>query len=154
MVAMHEASRDMALHGEGAIINISSAAASRSIPGLMVYGMSKIALEHLTVLAADQLQPFGIAVNCLRIDIATGSEGLLSRNPNANADEYEPTSVAAEGVVWMLRQPPSYTRHLASIDRVAGARGHHGIACGRPGASDAGRTHSARLREHVVAQGY
>ncbi len=37
--------------GEGSILNVSSVAALNYFPGLMAYGMSKIAMEHMTVSA-------------------------------------------------------------------------------------------------------
>ena len=94
---------------EGAILNVSSLAALNYFPGLMAYGMSKIALEHLTVSLAAQLVPFGIAVNTFRIDIAVASEGFIANLPDVDHSTWEPTDVAAEGILWMLRQPPSYT---------------------------------------------
>ncbi len=105
----------MKARGEGAIINVSSAAAINVIPGLMTYGVSKIALERLTIDVAEQLKPFNIAVNCFRIDIGVASEGFVYNQPDADHDTWEPTDVAAEGVVWMLRQPSSYTGRLESM---------------------------------------
>src|SRR5688572_17430596 len=45
----------MRSRGEGAVINVSSAAALNYYPGQMAYGMAKIALEHFTVDAAEQV---------------------------------------------------------------------------------------------------
>ena len=39
------------------------------VDGLMAYGMSKLALEHLTLDAARELHPQGTNVNCFRIDV-------------------------------------------------------------------------------------
>ncbi len=75
----------------------------------MAYGMSKIALEHMTVSLAAQLVPFGIAVNTFRIDVAVASEGFIANLPDVDHSTWEPTDVAAEGILWMLRQPPTYT---------------------------------------------
>jgi len=49
--------------GGGAVLNISSAAALYLLPGLMIYGMTKAALERLSIDAAQQLAPDRIAVN-------------------------------------------------------------------------------------------
>ena len=133
MVAMREASRDMALRGEGAIINISSAAASRSIPGLMVYGMSKIALEHLTVSLAEQLAADRIAVNTFRIDLPVASEGFVANLPDADHSDWEPTEVPAEGIVWMLGRPPSYTGHNVGMSAL---RHDEGIMASRVRSQD------------------
>src|SRR5262249_19320002 len=107
LVAARAAVPHMKRQGEGAILNISSAAALSYIPGLMTYGMSKIALEHLTVSLATQLQPHGIAVNTFRIDVPVASEGFVANTPGFDHSGSEPTEVPAEGIVWMLRQPAS-----------------------------------------------
>jgi citronellol/citronellal dehydrogenase len=114
MVAMREAAPLMRRRDGGRVLNISSAAASYAIPGLMTYGMSKLALEHLSVSAAHELGGDGIAVNCFRVDLGTASEGMIVRTGGA-ASQWEPTAVAAEGAIWMLRQPKSYTARLVSM---------------------------------------
>ncbi|GIW42332.1 MAG: short-chain dehydrogenase [Candidatus Binatia bacterium] len=102
----------------GAIVNVSSAAALHPFPGLMAYGMSKAALERLTLDVAEQLRPHGIAVNCFRIDVPVASEGFVANLPDADHSSWEPTEVPAEGIVWMLRQPPDYTGQLASMQEL------------------------------------
>jgi NAD(P)-dependent dehydrogenase (short-subunit alcohol dehydrogenase family) len=130
LVAAHAAVPHMQQHGEGAILNVSSAAALGYIPGLMVYGMSKIALEHLTVSLAEQLRPRHIAVNTFRIDVPVASEGFVANLPDVDHSSWEPTEVPAEGVVWMLRQPPSYTGHNVSMVEL---RAQEGIMASRTG---------------------
>jgi len=109
---------------EGAIVNVSSVAGLNYIPGLMAYGMAKAALEHLTVSAAHQLRPFEITVNTFRIDVPVASEGFVYNMPDADHSDWEPSEVAAEGIVWMLEQPPSYTGHNEGMARL---RAEHGI---------------------------
>ena len=109
LVAAHAAVPHMRQEDEGAIVNVSSAAALMYVPGLMVYGMSKIAMEHLTVSLAAQLADDGIAVNTFRIDLPVASEGFVANTPDFDHSDWEPTDVPAEGIVWMLSQPPSYT---------------------------------------------
>lgn len=134
LLAARVAVPHMKREGEGAILNISSAAALSYIPGLMVYGMSKIALEHLTVSLANQLRPHGIAVNTFRIDIPVSSEGFVANTPGFDHSGWEPTEVPAEGIVWMLRQPASYTGHNVSM---AALREEQGIMASRAGSHDA-----------------
>ena len=102
----------------GSILNISSIAGLNYFTGLMAYGMSKAALEHLTVSAAYQLKPFDIAVNTFRIDVPVASEGFVFNLPDADHSDWEPSEVAAEGIVWMLEQPPSYTGHNVGMARL------------------------------------
>jgi citronellol/citronellal dehydrogenase len=128
LVAAHAAAPHMKQQGEGAIVNISSAASLSYIPGLMVYGMSKIALEHLTVSLATQLLPHRIAVNTFRIDVPVASEGFVANLPDVDHSDWEPTEVPAEGIVWMLRQPPAYTGHNVGM---AALRNEHGIMASR-----------------------
>ena len=108
----------MRARGEGRIVNVSSAAALNYFPGLMVYGMAKIALEHLTVSAAAQLRDDRIAVNTFRIDVPVASEGFVANSPGVDHSSWEPTEVAAEGIVWMCSRPSSYTGHNVGMARL------------------------------------
>jgi NAD(P)-dependent dehydrogenase (short-subunit alcohol dehydrogenase family) len=128
LIALRAVIPSMRSRGGGAIVNVSSAAGLNYIPGLMAYGMAKAALEHLTVSAAHQLRPFGIAVNTFRIDIPVASEGFVFNMPDADHSNWEPSEVAAEGIVWMLEQPPSYSGHNAGMARL---RAEHGIMASR-----------------------
>ena len=107
----------------GAILNISSIAGLNYFPGLMAYGMAKAALEHLTVSAAHQLRPFDITVNTFRIDVPVASEGFVFNLPDADHSDWEPSEVAAEGIVWMLEQPTSYTGHNVGMARLRADQG-------------------------------
>src|SRR5215470_8320841 len=128
LIAIRAVTPAMREQGGGAILNVSSVAGLNYIPDLMAYGMAKAALEHLTVSAAHQLRPFGIAVNTFRIDIPVASEGFVFNMPDADHSDWEPSEVAAEGIVWMLEQPPSYTGHNAGMARL---RDEHGIMASR-----------------------
>ena len=123
LVAARAAVPHMKQHGEGTILNVSSAAALMYIPGLMVYGMSKIAMEHLTVSLAEQLAADRIAVNTFRIDLPVASEGFVANTPGVDHSDWEPTEVPAEGILWMLRQPPSYTGHNVGMRALREAEG-------------------------------
>ena len=107
----------------GSILNISSIAGLNYFPGLMAYGMSKAALEHLTLSAAYQLKPFDVAVNTFRIDVPVASEGFVFNLPDADHSDWEPSEVAAEGIVWMLEQPPTYTGHNVGMARLRDEQG-------------------------------
>jgi NAD(P)-dependent dehydrogenase (short-subunit alcohol dehydrogenase family) len=132
--------------GAGAIVNVSSVAALNYIPDLMAYGMAKAALEHLTVSAAHQLRPFDITVNTFRIDVPVASEGFVFNMPDADHADWEPSEVAAEGIVWMLEQPSSYT---GNNEGMAHLRATHGIMASksaRPYRSQAGLVTETHLR--------
>ena len=115
LVALRAAVPHLRRQGGGAIVNLSSAAALYPYAGLMAYGMAKIALERMTVDAARQLQRDRIAVNCFRIDVPVYSEGFVANAPGLDQSDWEPTEVAAEGILWVLRQPPTSSGRLLSM---------------------------------------
>jgi NAD(P)-dependent dehydrogenase (short-subunit alcohol dehydrogenase family) len=55
----------MAARGEGAVINVSTMAASFGLPGLAAYGASKAAVELLTKAWAAEYGPQGVRVNAV-----------------------------------------------------------------------------------------
>jgi citronellol/citronellal dehydrogenase len=126
----------MEARGGGAIVNVSSQAALQPLPGMLAYGTSKIALEHLTLDAARELYPKGIAVNCFRIDVPVASEGFVANMPDADLSTWEPPEVAAEGIAWMLRQPLPYTGRRESMYHL---RAREGIMPSRAAAERRGR---------------
>jgi NAD(P)-dependent dehydrogenase (short-subunit alcohol dehydrogenase family) len=115
LIAIREAAPLMAAHGGGTIVNVSSEAALYPHASLLAYGISKIGLERLTVDAARQLAPSHISVNCFRIDVAVASEGFVANTPGADHSDWEPSEVAAEGIVWMARQPVTYSGRRESM---------------------------------------
>jgi citronellol/citronellal dehydrogenase len=115
LLAVRAALPHMREAGRGRIIGLSSQAALRPVPGLMSYGMSKLALERMTTDLARQFHPDRIAVNCFRIDIPVASEGTLANLGDVDLSDWEPTSVPAEGVLWMVRQPDDYSGYCESM---------------------------------------
>jgi NAD(P)-dependent dehydrogenase (short-subunit alcohol dehydrogenase family) len=118
LVAMREVVPHMRRAGEGAIVNVSSAAALYPHAGLMAYGIAKIGLERLTIDAAKQLQRDRIAVNCFRIDVPVASEGFVANTPGLDRSDWEPSEVAAEGILWVLSQPVSFSGRRLSMHRL------------------------------------
>ena len=55
----------MAARGDGAVINVSTMAASFGLPGLALYGASKAAVELLTKAWAAEYGPQGVRVNAV-----------------------------------------------------------------------------------------
>jgi NAD(P)-dependent dehydrogenase (short-subunit alcohol dehydrogenase family) len=115
LVASRAAVPHLRSAGGGRILNVSSVAALVPVPGLMSYGISKVGLERLTVDLARQLQDDGIAVNCFRIDLPVASEGFVANTPGLDRSTWEPCEVAAEGILWMLAQPTSYSGRRESM---------------------------------------
>jgi citronellol/citronellal dehydrogenase len=123
LIAIQAVLPSMRERGAGAIVNVSSVAALNYFPGLMAYGMAKAAMEHMTVDIATQVRADNISVNTFRIDIPVASEGFVANLPGDHPD-WEPSEVAAEGILWMIEQPASYTGNNAGMARL---RAEHGI---------------------------
>ena len=64
-LATAAAGREMAKHGGGRIINVSSAAARMALPHYVAYAASKAAVDSLTRSAAVALAKYGIKVNSI-----------------------------------------------------------------------------------------
>ena len=88
---------------------------------MMTYGLSKAALEHLTVTSAAVLRDSNIAVNCYRIDIQVASEGYVMNAPDADHSAWADTATAADGAVWMLSRPVGWTGRVVPMLGLAGA---------------------------------
>ena len=101
--------RESATRGEGAILNVSSLAGLNYFPGQMAYGMSKAALEHMTVCLAAQLRVDRIAVNTFRIDVPVASEGFVYNSPGVDTSDWEPCEGRGRG--HPLGAPPAAGVH-------------------------------------------
>ena len=132
LVAMREAVPHMKRAGGGAIVNVSSSAALYPHAGLMAYGIAKVGLERLTLDAAKQLQRDRIAVNCFRIDMPVASEGFVANAPGLDRSDWEPSEVAAEGILWVLRQPPTFSGRRLSMYRLRESAGIMKSRAARP----------------------
>ncbi|WP_216893249.1 SDR family NAD(P)-dependent oxidoreductase [Nocardia alni] len=132
LIAARQAVPHLRAAGEGRIVNVSSLAALKPVPGLMSYGMAKVALERLTVDLARQLAGDRIAVNCFRIDAPVASEGSVANMPSVDHSEWEPSEAAAEGIAWMLAQPTDYSGRLESMTHLAHEHGIMGGVGTRP----------------------
>jgi NAD(P)-dependent dehydrogenase (short-subunit alcohol dehydrogenase family) len=113
--------------GGGRIINVSSYLAEVLMPGMMSYSVSKIALETFTRALAAELQPKGIAVNALRIEMNIATEGWQYLNPNIDYSTWEKPGAASEATLWLATRDLSYTGQVVTIEEArrqmaAGAR--------------------------------
>jgi citronellol/citronellal dehydrogenase len=150
MIASREVIPGMKDRADGAILNVSSVAGLYPHPGLMSYGISKIGLERLTIDLARQLQPWHVAANCFRIDVPVASEGFVANTPGVDRSDWEPCDVAAEGVMWMLRQPSSYSGRRESMYAL---RQREGIMASRAARPYAGRPPPTELFEGLAPMG-
>jgi len=133
-VASRHAVPHLRTAGGGRILNVSSLVALRALPVTITstsYGIAKIGVERMTVDLARQLAPDHIAVNCFRVDAPVGSEGARAHMPHADFRDWEPPEVAAEGLLWMLHQPVSYTGRLESMTHLSRREGVMNTVAGR-----------------------
>ena len=66
MLTLKHAARVMAKTGGGAFVGVSSIASSNTHRWFGAYGVAKAGIDHLCMLAADELGASGIRVNCVR----------------------------------------------------------------------------------------
>ncbi len=65
-LTLKHAARVMASNGGGSFVGVSSIAASNTHRWFGAYGVGKAGIDHLCQLAADELGPSAIRVNCVR----------------------------------------------------------------------------------------
>ncbi len=99
----------------GRILNVSSAASMNYFPSMMSYGMSKAALDHLSVSTAAQFQSDKIAVNCFRIDASVATEGYMLNAPDEDFSNWAKPDSAVALMCWMLEQPSEYTGRVEDM---------------------------------------
>ena len=59
------AGKHMIAAGKGAIVNVSSVAGTKGLPGMAAYSASKAAIQNFTRAAAAEWGPLGLRVNCV-----------------------------------------------------------------------------------------
>ncbi|MGW1490198.1 SDR family NAD(P)-dependent oxidoreductase [Streptomyces sp. NPDC002402] len=129
LLCCRRAARDMAALGSGAIVNISSAAATLGSPGEYVhYAATKAATDALTVGLAKELGPDGIRVNAVAPGVINTEMHATMGDPDRPSKAAttiplgrpgEPEEIAA-AVAWLLSPDASYT--TGTVLRVSGGR--------------------------------
>jgi len=125
MWTMQAAIEPMTAQGGGVIVNMSSPAANRGIPGSAVYSAVKGAVSSLTRQAAIELGPLGIRVNAV-VPGAVPTEGAravvddagyeLRRQMSPLGRLATPQDIAA-GVAWLVSEDAAYvTGHHLAVD--------------------------------------
>ncbi|MFI6080806.1 SDR family NAD(P)-dependent oxidoreductase [Streptomyces sp. NPDC051217] len=98
----------MAARGSGTIINVSTLAAARALPGLSVYGASKAALDLLTKSWAAEFGPDGVRVN----SVSPGP----TRTPGAEAGLGEALKqLAAQAPLGFVADPEDIAAAIAFL---------------------------------------
>ena len=100
MYVIKHAAREMVRGGGGSFVGISSIAASNTHRWFGAYGVSKSAVDHLMQLAADELGPSWVRVNCIRPGlIRTDLVVPITESPELSADYASITPLPRQGEV-------------------------------------------------------
>ncbi|MFD7065785.1 SDR family oxidoreductase [Streptomyces sp. NPDC059913] len=129
LLCCRRAAKDLAANGGGAIVNLSSAAATLGSPGDFVhYAATKAATDALTVGLAKELGPDGIRVNAV-------APGMIDTEMHAMAGDPDRAVAAVPGIPlgrigaapeiaaaisWLLSTEASYV--TGAVLRVSGGR--------------------------------
>jgi 7-alpha-hydroxysteroid dehydrogenase len=156
MYVLKHAGREMVRSGGGSFVGISSIAASNTHRWFGAYGVTKAAVDHLMMLAADELGASWVRVNCIRPGLTrTDLVAPVMSSPEVSDDYRINTPLPRVGEVadiahlaifllsdvasWitgqvinvdggqMLRRGPDFT---AMLEPVFGADGLRGVVSG------------------------
>ena len=126
MYVLKHAAREMVRGGGGSFIGISSIAASNTHRWFGAYGVSKSAVDHLMQLAADELGPSWVRVNCIRPGlIRTDLVAAVFQSPEVSGDYAACTPLPRPGevedianaAVFLLSDASSYiTGQVINVD--------------------------------------
>ena len=126
MYVLKHAAREMVRGGGGSFVGISSIAASNTHRWFGAYGVSKSAVDHLMQLAADELGPSWVRVNCLRPGlIRTDLVTAVFESPEVSGDYAASTPLPRPGevediasaAVFLLSDASSYiTGQVINVD--------------------------------------
>ncbi|MFI5754406.1 SDR family oxidoreductase [Streptomyces sp. NPDC051569] len=129
LLCCRRAARDMTALGSGAIVNISSAAATLGSPGEYVhYAATKAATDALTVGLSKELGPDGIRVNAVAPGIINTDIHAAMGEPDRPATTAagtplgrpgEPSEIAG-AISWLLSADASFT--TGTVVRISGGR--------------------------------
>ncbi|MFD5184930.1 SDR family oxidoreductase [Streptomyces sp. NPDC058372] len=126
LLCARRAVRDLAASGGGALVNISSAAATLGSPGEYVhYAAAKAAVDTLTVGLAKEAAADGVRVNCVApgtiwTEFHADPERPAKQAPGIPLGRAGQPEEIAGAVSWLLSADASYT--TGAILRVAGGR--------------------------------
>jgi len=102
----------------GSIINVSSIQATQkgSVNTGIAYGVSKAALERLTVGLAEEVRSFNIAVNCLKPRGAVSTEGMAYLHAAADRSRWDTPDKMVRACVFLASQGDGGVTGLVATD--------------------------------------
>ncbi|HWF28693.1 MAG TPA: SDR family oxidoreductase [Mycobacterium sp.] len=100
MYVLKHAARELVRGGGGSFVGISSIAASNTHRWFGAYGVTKSAVDHMMMLAADELGPSWVRVNSIRPGlIRTDLVAPITESPELSADYRDCTPLPRPGEV-------------------------------------------------------
>ncbi|MDD4865968.1 MAG: SDR family oxidoreductase [Mycobacterium sp.] len=100
MYVLKHAARELVRGGGGSFVGISSIAASNTHRWFGAYGVTKSAVDHMMMLAADELGPSWVRVNSIRPGlIRTDLVAPITESPELSADYRKCTPLPRAGEV-------------------------------------------------------
>lgn len=88
----------------GSIINITSRAGERAVPGGVHYAVSKAGLNMFTLGLAEEVREYNIAVNALDPGLIKTEGAVLTRPKDFDWVGYEPPEAMGPAAVWLALQ--------------------------------------------------
>jgi short-subunit dehydrogenase len=118
--------------GSGRVVNVSSGASRAMTPNLALYSTSKLAMERWNESMHLELGGRGVSFNTLRVDRLVTTEGwrhvLETQGEDiatggAGIGATMTAEAAADHILWMLRQPSSWSGQTLGFEDVTSLGG-------------------------------
>jgi NAD(P)-dependent dehydrogenase (short-subunit alcohol dehydrogenase family) len=113
--------------GAGRVLNVSSGASQGLLPNLSSYSVSKLAMERWNDYMDLELGGRGVSFNTLRVDALVATEGWRATyevkgeemaTGGKGLSDTMSSLEAAEFIMWMLRQPASWSGQTVGFDDI------------------------------------
>lgn len=88
----------------GSIINIGSGASESRFPGMSNYATTKAALEQFTIVLAEEVREYNVAVNCLDPGPIKTEAAEMLQPPDHNWANYSPPKAVAPSAIFLAVQ--------------------------------------------------
>ena len=97
----------------GSIINIGSGASESRKPGGTNYASTKAGLERFTIVLAEEVREYNVAVNCLDPGPIKSEAAEMLQPPDHNWSEYSPPKAVAPSAIFLaVQDAKSFTGRL------------------------------------------